>query len=49
MKWFIYMLMALAVAGCDNKKDDLDQERKKRHEELYKTPPPSDGSRDQKF
>lgn len=49
MKWLLMLALIFTIPACDNKKEESDAERKKRHEERYKTPPPSDRSKDKGF
>lgn len=49
MKWLLLLALVFTFSACDNKKEESDAERKKRHEEMYKTPPPADRSKDKRF
>ncbi len=50
MRFLIMLLLSLLLHGCDNKKDEEnDKQRKEKADRMYKTPPPSDRSKDKGF
>lgn len=50
MKWLLMIMAAALLTGCADKKDEAaDAERQKHLTEMYKTPPPSDRSKDKGF
>ena len=50
MKWLLMILFSLSIVGCDNKKEEeTDKQRKEKHDTMYRTPPPSDRSKDKGF
>lgn len=50
MKWILMTLLSLFIVGCDGKKDEeLEKQRKDKHDQMYKTPPPSDRSKNKGF
>jgi hypothetical protein len=49
MKLFFIVLLSLFVIGCGNKKEESDKERKEKADQMYKTPPPSDRSKDKGY
>lgn len=49
MKWLLMLALLVTLPACDSKKEESDAERKKGHEDRYKTPPPSDRSKDKGF
>lgn len=50
MKYLTIGLTFLLVQGCGNdKQESADKERKEKTEGMYRTPPPTDRSKDQGF
>jgi hypothetical protein len=49
MKWLLMFLLSLSLLGCGNKKEETDKQRKETTDNMYKTPPPSDRSKDKGF
>lgn len=49
MKWLFVILLSAALVGCDNKKDETEQQRKEKLGDMYRTPPPADRSKDKGF
>jgi hypothetical protein len=47
MKWIAIILSATLLVACgDSKKEEADKDRQKKLENMYRTPPPSDRSKD---
>jgi hypothetical protein len=44
MKWLAILMAAFMLVACSDKKDDKDKKP-----DMYKTPPPSDRSKDKGF
>lgn len=50
MNWLLIALMSLFLIGCGcQKEEETAREQKERHDQRYKTPPPSDRSKDKGF
>jgi len=49
MRWLSIFLLSLFLVGCGNKKEETDKERKEKADNMYKTPPPSDRSKDKGY
>lgn len=49
MKFIPMLFVATLLIACSDKSDVTDAERKAAHDKLYKTPPPSDRSKDKGF
>jgi hypothetical protein len=50
MKYLLLILLSLSAVGCDNRQaEQSDAERKEKFDERYKTPPPSDRSKDKRY
>ena len=49
MKLLLILLLSLSLVGCGNKKEETDKARKEKVDNMYKTPPPSDRSKDKGY
>jgi hypothetical protein len=50
MKPLLIFMFAVLLVGCGNKKEEeTEKQRKEKLEKMYKTPPPSDRSKDKGF
>jgi uncharacterized protein YcfL len=49
MKWLFVFLLALSLVGCSNKEEETDKQRQEKVDKMYKTPPPSDRSKDKGY
>lgn len=49
MKWLLILLLAIPLVGCGNKKEETDKQRKDKADNMYKTPRPSDRSKDKGY
>lgn len=50
MKWLAIILAFSFLTACDDsKKEEADKERQKKLENMYRTPPPSDRSKDKGY
>ena len=49
MKILLLLLVAMSSVACSGKNDDTDAGRQKHLNEMYKTPPKSDRSKDKGF
>lgn len=49
MKFLLVFLLSFSLLGCGNKKEETDKDRKAKMDNMYKTPPPSDRSKDRGY
>jgi uncharacterized lipoprotein YehR (DUF1307 family) len=50
MKWLFMLFLSFSLVGCDNKEEqETDKQQKEAHDARYKTPPPSDRSKDKGY
>jgi hypothetical protein len=50
MKWLIMLPLLFSLVGCINKQEEeTDKQRKEKTDNMYKTPPPSDRSKDKGY
>ena len=49
MKYLLTILLSIVLVGCSNKEEEAEKQRKEKLENMYKTPPPSDRSKNKGF
>ncbi len=50
MKPLVIFIFSVLLVGCgNNKEEETEKQRKEKIEKMYKTPPPSDRSKDKGF
>lgn len=49
MNYLLSLVLCFSLVGCGNQKEETDKQRKEKTEKLYKTPPPSDRSKDKGY
>ena len=49
MKYLFTFLLSISLVGCGNKEEVSERQRKEKADDMYKTPPPSDRSKDKGY